>query len=79
MLKNQSESNIQPNKSALKTLLANGQKTKPLHDRQPIRADVPDIDQTLTHQWVAGSGIKPEIEGFIISDQHQCPPISNYE
>lgn len=54
---------MQPNKSALKTLLTNGRKTKPLHGKYPIRAGDRDVDQTLTQQLLEGSALKPKTEG----------------
>ena len=47
--------------------LKEGWKDKPLHGKYPIRASDPDVNFSLTHQWLASSGLKSETEGFIIA------------
>ena len=51
--------------------LKEGWKDKALHDNCPIRAGDPDINSSLNHQWLASSGIKSEIESFIIAYQRE--------
>ena len=48
-----------------------------LHDKYPIRASDPDVNSSLTHQWLALSGLKSETEGFIIAAQDQNLPKRN--
>ena len=45
--------------------LKEGQKHKPLRSKFPIRARDPDVNFSLTHPWLASSGLKSETEGFI--------------
>ena len=45
--------------------LKEGCKDKPLHGKYPIRASGPDVNFSLTHQWLASSGLTSETEGFI--------------
>ena len=46
-------------------------KDKPLHGKYPIRASDPDVNSSLTHQWLASAGLKSETEGFIIAYQQE--------
>ena len=46
--------------------LNEGWKGKPLHRKCLIRASDPDVNYSLTHQWLASSGLKSEIKCFII-------------
>ena len=59
--------------------LKEGWKDKALHDNCPIRAGDPDINSSLNHQWLASSGIKSEIESFIIAVQDQSLPKRNFQ
>ena len=52
---------------------------KPLHGQYPKRLSQPDIDPKLTHQWLQGTGLKGETEGFIIAAQDQSLPTRNYK
>ena len=38
--------------------LKEGWKDKPLHGKYPIHASDPDVNFSLTHQWLASSGLK---------------------
>ena len=38
--------------------LTEGWKDKPLHGKYPVRASDPDVNSSLTHQWLASSAIK---------------------
>ena len=58
--------------------LKEGWKDKPLHGKYPIRASDPDVNSSLTHQWLASSGLKSETEGFIIVAQGQSLPTRNF-
>ena len=53
--------------------------SKPLHGKYPIRARDPDVNSSLTHQWLASSGLKSETEGFIIVLQDQSVPTCNFQ
>ena len=57
--------------------LKEGWKDKPLHDKYPIRASDPDVNSSLTHQWLALTDLKSETEGFIIAAQDQNLPKRN--
>ena len=57
--------------------LKEGWKDKPLHDKYPICASDPDVNSSLTHQWLALLGLKSETEGFIIVVQDQNLPTRN--
>ena len=46
--------------------LKEGWKDKPLHGKCPIHASDPDVNFSMTHQWLASLGLKSETEGFII-------------
>ena len=59
--------------------LKEGWKDKPLRDNYPIQAGNPDINSSLNHQWLASSGLKSEIEGFIIAAQDQSLPKRNFQ
>ena len=59
--------------------LKEGQKDKPLHGKCPIRASDPDVNFSLTHQWLASSGLKSETEGFIIAAPDQSLPSRNFQ
>ena len=59
--------------------LKEGWKDKPLHGKHPIRASDPDVNSSLTHHWVASSGLKSETEGFIIAAQDQSLPTRNFQ
>ena len=59
--------------------LKEGWKDKPLHCKYPIRASDPDINSSLTHQWLASSGLKSETEGFIIAVQDRSLPKRNFQ
>ena len=39
---------------------------------------LPDASSLLTHHWLASSGLKSEIEGFIIAAQDQNLPARNF-
>ena len=54
-------------------------KSKPLHGKYPERLSKADIDPNLTHQWLRGTGLKAETEGFIIAAQDQSLPTRNYK
>ena len=59
--------------------LKEGWKDKPLHGKYPIRASDPDVNSSLTHHWVASSGLKSETEGFIIAAQDQSLLTRNFQ
>ena len=59
--------------------LREGWKDKPLRDKYSIRASDPDVNSSLTHQWLASSGLKSETEGFIIATQDQKLPTRNFQ
>ena len=59
--------------------LKEGWKDKPLHGKYPIRASDPDVNSSLTHQWLALSGLKSETEGLIIAAQDQSLPTTNFQ
>ena len=42
--------------------LKEGWKDKPLRGKYPIRASDPDVNFSLTYQWLASSGLKSETE-----------------
>ena len=44
-----------------------GWKGNPLHGKYPIRDSNPDVSSSLTHLWLALSGLNSETEGFIIT------------
>ena len=44
-----------------------GWKGKPFHGNYPIRDSNPDLSSSLTHLWLALSGLNSETEGFIIA------------
>ena len=44
--------------------LKKGRKDKALHGKYHIHASDPDVNSTLTHQWLASWGLKSETEGF---------------
>ena len=52
---------------------------KPLHGQYPRPANNADVDQEKTHPWLRSSGLKAEIEGFILAAQDQCLPTRNYQ
>lgn len=51
----------------------------PLHCKDPIRASDPDVNSSLTHPWLAQSGLKSENERFIIATQCQSIPTINFQ
>ena len=59
--------------------LKQGRKDKLLHGKYLIRASDPDVNSSLTHQWLASSGVKSENEGFIIAAQDQNLPTRNFK
>eukprot|EP00794_Sanderia_malayensis_P001842 gene1842-2074_t len=42
---------------------------KSLQGKYPLRCQQADVDQTTTHQWLRSSGLKAEMEGFILAAQ----------
>ena len=52
---------------------------KPLHGKYPLRCQQADVDQTATHQWLRGSGLKSETEGFTLTAQDQSLFTRNYQ
>ena len=61
------------------TELKDGWKDKPLHGKYSICASDPDVNSSLTHQWLASSGLKSKTEGFIIAAQDQSLPRKNFQ
>ena len=59
--------------------LKEGWKDKPLHGKYLIRGSDPDVNFSLTHQWLASSGLKSETEGFIIAAQDHILPKRNFQ
>ena len=59
--------------------LKEGWKDKPLHGKLPIRVSKPDVNSSLTHHWLASSGLKSVNEGFIIAAQGQNLPMRNFQ
>ena len=56
-----------------------GCRVKPLHVKYPIRASDPDVNSSLTHKWLASSGLKSETESFIIAAREQNLPTRNFQ
>ena len=52
---------------------------KAFHGKYPIRASEPDLNSSLTHQWIDLLGLKSETEGFIIAAQNQSVPTRNFQ
>ena len=50
-----------------------------LHGQFVIRCKGADVDQMATHQWLRGSGLKAETEGFILAAQDQSLATPNYQ
>ena len=59
--------------------LKEGWKDKPLHGKYPVRASDPYVNVSLTHQWLASSGLKSETEGVIIAALDQSLPTRNFQ
>ena len=56
-----------------------GWKDKPLHDNYPILASYPNVNYSLTHQWLALSGLKSKTKGFITAARDQSLPTRNFQ
>ena len=52
---------------------------KSLHGQYYHRSHQADVDVEATHQWLRGSGLKAETEGFIIAAQDQSLFTRNYQ
>ena len=59
--------------------LKEGWKDKPLHGKYLLRASDPEVNFSLTHKWLASSGLKSEPKGFIIAAQEQSLPTRNFQ
>ena len=53
--------------------------SKPLHGQYPKRSQQADVDKDKTHQWLRGTGLKAETEGFIMAAQDQSLFTRNYQ
>ena len=59
--------------------LKEGWKDKPVHGKYLLRASDPEVNYSLTHKWLASSGLKSEPKGFIIAAQEQSLPTRNFQ
>ena len=59
--------------------LKGGWKDKPLHGKYPIHASDPEVNSSLTHQWLGSFGPKSETESFIIAAQDHSLPTRNFQ